>query len=90
MILIYSQNCSHFSFHTEDEVALPENEEWHKADVDYMSSTTGMHAVWPTLKHVLFEWAVIEDDVLFEGLKDELAPREPCQHPRVLQCGTTG
>ena len=70
---------------------MPENEEWlYKADVDYISNTNGIHAVWPTLEHVLFEWAVIEDEGLFKGVKDELAPREPCQHARVIKCGITG
>ena len=63
-----------------------ENEKWLKADVDYISRTTDMHAVWPSLDHGLFEWAMIEDG----GILEDIAPQEPCQHPRVIQCGITG
>ena len=73
----------------QDNVLLPLNERWLEVDADFTLSTTSLHAVWPTLRNELYEWAVIKDTSSYDSRPIE-APQEPCQHPSVMQCGRTG
>ena len=78
-----------FFFNETDVVILPENERWLDPDVDYTSSTTGIYAVWPTLRNDMYEWALVQDAGAYE-FQIQDAPEEPCQHPTVIKCGNTG
>ena len=45
-----------------DEVRLVQNAEWNKNDKDYVNTLTDLSAVWPTLRHGQYTWAVVEDN----------------------------
>ncbi|XP_072034094.1 uncharacterized protein [Amphiura filiformis] len=71
-----------------DVIMLPKNERWTESDVDYTSNTNNIYAVWPTLRHGFYEWAVIEVEGTYEFQIPD-APQEPCQHPTAIKCGHT-
>ena len=83
--------CEH-RYHTLnilDVISLARNEPWPESDEDYTTSTDTIHAVWATLRHESYNWAVIEEAGEY-ACREVIAPQEPCQHPLAIKCGNTG
>ncbi|XP_071954211.1 uncharacterized protein [Antedon mediterranea] len=71
-------------------VELEENDLWEKEDVDYSLQKTSLHAVWPTLRYLTYEWAVIGVSPLeFTTDFDLEHITKPCAHPNTIKCGET-
>ncbi|XP_066300263.1 uncharacterized protein [Branchiostoma lanceolatum] len=73
-------------------VTIDENAAWTQPDVEYTSSSNSISAVWPTLRHHQYEWALI-DDMDRESL-DTMAGKHlsityPCKHQNAIACGYT-
>ncbi|XP_038057739.1 uncharacterized protein LOC119729229 [Patiria miniata] len=77
----------HTVIDADHEVNMEQNAIWPEPDKNYISSTSSLSAVWPTLRHRAYVWAAIEDTGSFENLDDGL--QYPCDHPRSITCGST-
>ncbi|KAI8507103.1 hypothetical protein Bbelb_155420, partial [Branchiostoma belcheri] len=73
-------------------VTIDKNAAWNQPDVEYTSSTVSISAVWPTLRHHQYEWALI-DDTNGESLETmsgkHLSIFYPCKHETAIACGYT-
>ncbi|XP_052095904.1 uncharacterized protein LOC127731085 [Mytilus californianus] len=74
-------------------IHLETNTEWDFLDIDYTPYTNIISAVWPTLRHGLYTWGVIQvkvnyADRYYKSFTD-MAIQDPCSHPDVVSCGKT-
>ncbi|XP_046570853.1 uncharacterized protein LOC124279103 [Haliotis rubra] len=74
-------------------VSLDQNGGWDTADADYTPYRNVLSAVWPTLRHRNYTWAVVSGDQLDPSShykKDSLMTfTDPCSMPDVIKCGHT-
>ncbi|XP_038050780.1 uncharacterized protein LOC119723938 isoform X2 [Patiria miniata] len=79
----------HTVIDADHEVNIEQNANWPEPDKNYISSTSSLSAVWPTLRHRAYTWAAILDtgSSAFGNLDDGL--QYPCDHPRAKACGET-
>ncbi|XP_038051300.1 uncharacterized protein LOC119724354 isoform X2 [Patiria miniata] len=79
----------HTVIDADHEVNIEQNAMWPEPDKNYISSTSSLSAVWPTLRHRAYTWAAILDtgSTAFGNLDDGL--QYPCDHPRAKACGKT-
>lgn len=53
-----------------------------------------LSAVWPTLRHSSYQWAVVEvktnNAFTFYEKYTDIVIKDPCSHPDMIQCGQTG
>ncbi|XP_022100380.1 uncharacterized protein LOC110984469 isoform X2 [Acanthaster planci] len=79
----------HVVIDADHKVNLEQNALWPEPDKNYVSSTSSLSAVWPTLRHRAYVWAAIEDtgSTKFGDLDSGL--QYPCDHPHVKACGDT-
>ncbi|XP_076085244.1 uncharacterized protein LOC143056054 isoform X2 [Mytilus galloprovincialis] len=75
------------------EIYLEENGRWNIEDVDYTPYKNILSAVWHSLRHKDFTWAVIEiktlDAVTYYNDFNSMHLSDPCSHPDVVTCGHT-
>ncbi|KAK3581576.1 hypothetical protein CHS0354_031922 [Potamilus streckersoni] len=72
---------------------LPQNGIWAVQDQDYTPYKNILSAVWPTLRHRVYDWAIIEwnvDEQVTHFARTELILENPCGHPNAITCGRTG
>eukprot|EP00058_Branchiostoma_floridae_P022359 XP_002607849.1 hypothetical protein BRAFLDRAFT_117284 [Branchiostoma floridae] len=77
---------------TRPNITLELNTDWTEYDIDYTSETTMLSAVWPTLRHRKYEWAVLEDksgSSLSAMAGHHLSVPNPCDHQDMIVCGRT-
>eukprot|EP00058_Branchiostoma_floridae_P022361 XP_002607851.1 hypothetical protein BRAFLDRAFT_117282 [Branchiostoma floridae] len=77
---------------TRPNITLELNADWTEYDIDYTNETTMLSAVWPTLRHRKYEWAVLEDKTgssLSAMAGHHLSVPNPCDHQDMIQCGRT-
>ncbi|CAH1249044.1 SCARF2 [Branchiostoma lanceolatum] len=73
-------------------IMLEKNALWTQVDADYTSSQSTLAAVWPSLRHGQYVFAVIEEST---GISDygSVSGRSqfpyPCSHPLAISCGNT-
>ncbi|XP_038050879.1 uncharacterized protein LOC119724031 [Patiria miniata] len=79
----------HMVIDADHEVRIEQNSLWPEPDKNYISSTSSLSAVWPTLRHRAYIWAVIEDigSNALGNLDNGL--HYPCDHPMKKDCGET-
>ncbi|XP_033637440.1 uncharacterized protein LOC117298344 isoform X1 [Asterias rubens] len=79
----------HVVIDSDHEVTLEQNAVWLEADKNYISSTTVLSAVWPSLRHRNYVWAAVKDagSAGFGDLNNGL--NYPCEHPMAVGCGNT-
>ncbi|XP_078664145.1 uncharacterized protein LOC144907216 [Branchiostoma floridae x Branchiostoma belcheri] len=73
-------------------VTIDKNAAWNQPDVEYTSSIGSISAVWPTLRHHQYEWAVIDDtdgESLDTTAGKHLSISYPCKHENAIACGYT-
>ncbi|XP_067682774.1 uncharacterized protein [Haliotis asinina] len=74
-------------------ITIEENAVWQMADVDYTPYSYMLSAVWPSLRHRKYKWAVVEGDNLDPAShfnRDKLmAVSHPCSIASVIRCGET-
>ncbi|XP_053401094.1 uncharacterized protein LOC123523194 isoform X2 [Mercenaria mercenaria] len=79
--------------HTGKSIYLEENAIWSNPDTDYTSYNNILSAVWPTLRHKAYTWAVLsvreEDATTFYEQATDVVLHDPCSHPDSVKCGTT-
>ncbi|XP_067663316.1 uncharacterized protein [Haliotis asinina] len=72
-------------------ITLDQNSHWH--DVDYTPHKNILSAVWPTLRHRNYTWAVVAGDRVDPSshYKREslMTVPDPCRLPDVIKCGHT-
>lgn len=75
-------------------VYLAKNDLWSVPDQDYTPYKNVISAVWPTLRHRSYNYAVIDaktvDVTTYYRQVNQLSLRDPCSHPDALKCGYTG
>ncbi|CAH1250571.1 Hypp8876 [Branchiostoma lanceolatum] len=77
---------------TRPNITLELNTDWTEYDIDYTMETTMLSAVWPTLRHRKYEWAVLEDksgSSLSAMAGHHLSVPNPCDHQDMIVCGQT-
>ncbi|XP_022107048.1 uncharacterized protein LOC110988105 [Acanthaster planci] len=79
----------HVVIDADHEVYLEPNAVWPEPDKNYISSTSSLSAVWPTLRHRAYFWAAIEDTGSTDFGDLDLGLEYPCNHSRVMACGET-
>lgn len=76
------------------EIYLAENDKWEVLDTDYTPYVNIISALWPTLRHKNYTWAVLDSENLYKTgyLKNKtmLNLVDPCSHPSTIKCGHTG
>ncbi|CAC5386462.1 unnamed protein product [Mytilus coruscus] len=74
-------------------VFLEQNALWTEADRDYTAYKNVISAVWPTLRHKNYDYAVIEakdiDVTTYYRQVNQLNLKIPCDHPDRIKCGHT-
>ncbi|XP_071082513.1 uncharacterized protein [Haliotis cracherodii] len=74
-------------------ITLEQNERWNIADADYTPHRNILSAVWPTLRHRNYTWAVVSGDQVDPSshYKREslMTFTKPCSIPDVIKCGHT-
>ncbi|XP_078700910.1 uncharacterized protein LOC144927390 [Branchiostoma floridae x Branchiostoma belcheri] len=73
-------------------VLLEENALWTRDDADYTSSQSTLSAVWPSLRHGQYTWAVIEQTTGISDYGSVSGSSQfpyPCAHPLAISCGNT-
>ncbi|XP_048243311.1 uncharacterized protein LOC124141844 isoform X1 [Haliotis rufescens] len=72
-------------------ISLEQNSHWH--DADYTPYKNILSAVWPTLRHRNYTWAVVSGDQVDPSshYKREslMTVTDPCSMPDVIRCGHT-
>lgn len=75
-------------------VFLEQNALWTEADRDYTPYKNVISAVWPTLRHKNYDYAIIEvrevDVTTYYRQVNQLQLKIPCDHPDRIICGHTG
>ncbi|XP_022103295.1 uncharacterized protein LOC110986023 [Acanthaster planci] len=79
----------HVVIDADHEVNIEQNAMWPEPDKNYVSSTSFLSAVWPTLRHRDYFWAAIEDAGLTDFGDLDKGLQYPCDHPRAISCGRT-
>ncbi|XP_078696304.1 uncharacterized protein LOC144924691 isoform X1 [Branchiostoma floridae x Branchiostoma belcheri] len=76
------------------DIYLETNQRWPLPDREFTPSSNKLSAVWPTLRHGLYDWKVISADSIRHWAY--VTPRHAlrysdyrCDSPEVLACGTT-
>ena len=60
-------------------------------DIQYSSNPSALFAVWPTLRHGKYNWAVVEENADQEFLEQLAAGLHAvCDHQMTIACGDTG
>ncbi|KAL4221421.1 hypothetical protein ACF0H5_019679 [Mactra antiquata] len=81
------------SRHEGQGIYLEENALWPLSDVDYTPYNNMLSAVWPTLRHKNYKWAVltltVDDPLMFYKSTSDISLSDPCSHPNAMKCGTT-
>ncbi|XP_053390115.1 uncharacterized protein LOC123523221, partial [Mercenaria mercenaria] len=79
--------------HVGNEIFLEQNDDWKESDKDYTPYNNIISAVWPTLRHAHYTWAVLlfkeDDPTIFYDRSNKLDLRIPCEHPDAIKCGET-
>ncbi|XP_053400998.1 uncharacterized protein LOC128557563 isoform X2 [Mercenaria mercenaria] len=79
--------------HVGNEIFLEQNDVWKESDKDYTPYNNIISAVWPTLRHAYYTWAVLlfqeDDPTVFYDLSNKLDLKNPCEHPDAIKCGRT-
>ncbi|XP_066263995.1 uncharacterized protein [Branchiostoma lanceolatum] len=73
-------------------IELEKNAVWTRDDADYTSSQFSLAAVWPSLRHGQYVWAVIEESTGNNDYGSVSASTQlpyPCSHPLAISCGST-
>ncbi|XP_071084119.1 uncharacterized protein [Haliotis cracherodii] len=74
-------------------ISLDQNNHWEHADADYTPYKNILSAVWPTLRHRNYTWAVVSGDQVDPSshYKREslMTVTDPCSMPDVVRCGNT-
>ncbi|XP_052095905.1 uncharacterized protein LOC127731087 [Mytilus californianus] len=75
------------------DIHLETNTGWDFPDIDYTPYNNIISAVWPTLRHGLYTWGVIQVKVnyayrYYKSFTD-MVIQDPCSHPDVVSCGKT-
>ena len=74
-------------------VYLEKNAEWKYPDKDYTPYKNVLSAVWPTLRHRNYKYAIIDaksvDVTTYYRQVNQLVLTDPCSHPDQIRCGTT-
>ncbi|CAG2247188.1 unnamed protein product [Mytilus edulis] len=74
-------------------VFLEQNALWTEADRDYTPYKNVISAVWPTLRHENYDYAIIEvrevDVTTYYRQVNQLQLKIPCDHPDRIICGHT-
>ncbi|KAL3841826.1 hypothetical protein ACJMK2_019925 [Sinanodonta woodiana] len=73
-------------------VLLLQNALWSLQDQDYTPYKNVLSAVWPTLRHRVYDWAVIKWNVaeqVTHFMRTDLSFENPCSHPDAIACGRT-
>ncbi|CAC5370733.1 unnamed protein product [Mytilus coruscus] len=74
-------------------VFLEQNDLWTEADRDYTPYKNVISAVWPTLRHKNYDYAIIEakkvDVTTYYRQVNQLNLKTPCDHPDRIKCGHT-
>ncbi|XP_067680773.1 uncharacterized protein [Haliotis asinina] len=77
-----------------NDIALEQNARWPKVDVDYTPYKNILSAVWPSLRHRKYKWAVVAGNKLdpTSHFKREslMTVSDPCALAHVIKCGETG
>ncbi|CAG2198378.1 unnamed protein product [Mytilus edulis] len=64
---------------------------WTQIDVDYTPYKNVLSAVWPTLRHSSYQWAVVKvktnNAFTFYKKYTDVVISDPCSHPDMIQCG---
>lgn len=67
---------------------------WTAPDRDYTPYKNVISAVWPTLRHKNYDYAIIEakavDVTTYYRQVIQLNLKTPCDHPDRIKCGHTG
>lgn len=75
-------------------VFLEQNALWPEADKDYTPYKNVISAVWPTLRHKNYDYAILEakdiDVTTYYRQVNQLTLKIPCDHPDRIKCGHTG
>lgn len=76
-------------------IYMRQNSRWEYVDQDYTPYKNMLSAVWPTLRHSSFNWAVLDASNILDAStyylqENRLALSDPCSHPESVKCGTTG
>ncbi|XP_022103276.1 uncharacterized protein LOC110986013 isoform X2 [Acanthaster planci] len=79
----------HTVIDADHEVSMEQNALWPEPDKNYISSTSSLSAVWPTLRHRAYTWAAIEDTGSTDFGDLDKGLQYPCDHPRMKACGET-
>ncbi|XP_071088930.1 uncharacterized protein [Haliotis cracherodii] len=74
-------------------ISLDQNNYWEHDDADYTPYKNILSAVWPTLRHRNYTWAVVSGDQVDPSshYKREslMTVSDPCSMPDVIRCGHT-
>ncbi|XP_071784665.1 uncharacterized protein [Asterias amurensis] len=79
----------HVVIDSDHEVNLEQNALWLEADANYISSTTVLSAVWPSLRHRNYVWAAVKDTGSADFGDLDIGLNYPCEHPMAVGCGNT-
>ncbi|XP_035696852.1 uncharacterized protein LOC118430249 [Branchiostoma floridae] len=76
------------------DIFLETNQRWSSPDKEFTPASTKLSAVWPTLRHGLYNWKVISADSIrhWAYVTSQHALRYSdyeCDSPEVLACGTS-
>lgn len=75
------------------DIFLEQNAVWKESDIDYIPYINILSAVWPTLRHRTYIWAVLEMinfDITMYYKEESLKLADPCSTPHAIKCGKTG
>ncbi|XP_071123173.1 uncharacterized protein [Mytilus edulis] len=74
-------------------IYLTKNDYWTEADQDYTPYKNVISAVWPTLRHRSYTYAVLNaktiDVTTYYRQINQLSLKDPCDHPDAIKCGAT-
>ncbi|XP_046345841.2 uncharacterized protein LOC124126446 [Haliotis rufescens] len=74
-------------------ITLEENDVWQRVDLDYTPYKNMLSAVWPSLRHRKYKWAVIAGDKMDNTSHFKQGRRmtntDPCAMADVVKCGET-
>jgi hypothetical protein len=74
-------------------VFLEKNALWKSPDEDYSPYKNVLSAVWPTLRHRNYKYAILDaksiDVTTYYRQVNQLELTDPCSHPDKIRCGET-
>ena len=75
-------------------IYLAKNDKWEYPDEDYTPYKNVISAVWPSLRHRAYVYAIINaktvDVTTYYEQINQLDLVDPCSHPDAIKCGSTG